>query len=477
MEIISQNYENLLQKVIIDNFSTILKESITYNNDVFNYIKILDTLDNSLCSIAIKSLTTIFNSIDNGFKNSPERRHKYYIKAHNSRTIMTVFGEVTYHKTIYENKFTHEFYCFIDEYLGLAKYDYFDPYIKACILDYSAQYPYSQVAKMMNDLINKKINIDKPFQIISRQTIRNIILSSKYSKPEIKQLETPESLYIMADEKFIATQNNNHNDVMVKSIVTFDGRTEENGRTRLKNKHVFADIDSNCAETSLDYLYYVYDMDKIKNIYVMGDGAKWIKALTNYYKVNKDTHLTFNLDKYHFKQAINHITTTKQEYIPLRDSLLDLVMNDDKELFKDTCLSFMDKHKDRTYTIIAKMEYIINNWDYIKNLYNQELKCPMESQISHNIAALFSSRPKAYAIKTLQKLLELRLLYINKQNIKILYLNNINKKDILEFNQEHLSFSIFDYCTTQNIDKSIIPTNYHEGVHLDNTVFSLSIYN
>ncbi len=455
MEIISQNYTNILENLIINNFSDFIKRNISIKsneNKVFNYINLLDTLDNSLCLVAINSLISIFNSIDNGFKNSPERRHRYHIKARNTRTIMTIFGEITYHKTIYENKFTHEYFCFIDDYLGLAKYDYFDPYIKACIIDYSSQYPYSQVAKMMNDLINKRIKIDNAHPIISRQTIRNIILSSKLSTPKIEQLETPETLYIMADEKFIATQNNDQKDIMIKSIVTFDGRIEKNGKSILKNKRIFADVDSNCANESLDYLYYVYDVDEIKNIYVLGDGAKWIKNLTNYYKFNKNTNLLFCLDKFHFKQAIHHIA---QNNDLLEKYICSYVLNDMKDTFIECCEELSLSNPYRSNTINEKKEYILNNWNNIKNLYKNNLKCPMESQISHNIAALFSSRPKAYSIKTLKILLKIRLLFKNNHNIKKLYLNNINKKDTLEYKREHLNFSIFNKQEEYSVKKSI----------------------
>ena len=44
----------------------------------------------------------------------------------------------------------------------------------------------------------------------------------------------------------------------------------------------------------------------------------------------------------------------------------------------------------------------------------------------------------------LDKLLELRLLNRNNQNIKKLYLNNINKKDKLIINQEQLNMDILN---------------------------------
>ena len=44
-------------------------------------------------------------------------------------------------------------------------------------------------------------------------------------------------------------------------------------------------------DDTLDYLYYSYDLDKVKNIFVMGDGAKWIKKLTSHFKYSKNTKI------------------------------------------------------------------------------------------------------------------------------------------------------------------------------------------
>lgn len=474
MESITQNYEKILENLIINNFSEIIKQNKPINpneNKVFNYIKILDTLDERICDIAKKSLITIFDSLDRGFKNSPERRHRYHIKAHTTRTIMTIFGEITYHKTIYQHKHNNTSFCFIDDYLGLKKYDYFDPYIKATILEYAANNPCTKVAKMINDLIGNRIKLKEPFQYISKQTIRNIILSSTISKPEIKELETPNDLYIMADEKFISTQNNNNEDVMIKEIVVFDGRITKNKRTILKNKRTFASFKNSCLDECLDYLYYAYDLENVKNIYLMGDGAPWIKNLRCHFKVNPTTNVSFNLDKFHFKQAIHHIALNEN----IEHCLTEYVINNMKEDFISCCDSLINEFPYRTDTITQKKEYILNNWIYINNLYQNKLKCPMESQISHTLADLLSSRPKAYSLKTLDKLLNLRLLFKNKHNIKLLFLNNFNKKDVLIFNQEHLNFSLFDKkYKLPSIDNNLIPINYHEHCFYDNSISNIN---
>jgi len=239
MEIISQNYIKVLDELIINQFSSHLKgklERFRGDNQVFNYINILQCLDETLTEIGKITLINIFESLDRGYRNSIERMHSYHIKSKTTRTILTVFGQITYRKTNYINKYTGKSYCFIDEYLGLKKYDYFDPYIKSLILEYAADNSSGKIVKFINDLIGNRLKLKVEFNYISRQTIRNIILESKLSKPQYEELPTPDTLYIMADEKWVHTQNNGKEKVMVKEIVIFDGRTNKYNKTKLLNK-------------------------------------------------------------------------------------------------------------------------------------------------------------------------------------------------------------------------------------------------
>lgn len=443
MNIISNNYEKILKEMIFNQFSSNLKKELykTDNtNKVFNYIDLISNLDNSLCNIAKESLITIFEAIDKSYSNSIERKHKYHIKAHLPRTILTVFGEVTFTRTFYTNKHNKGSYCYLDRFLGLKKHDYFDPYIKATIIEYSANNPIPTVVNMINELIGNRIKLEDKIKYLNRQTIRNIILDSKLSNPESKQLDTPDTLYVIADEKWIHTQNNNNEDVMVKSIVIFDGVKDKPRRT-LNNKRIFASFKGNqFLDDTLDYLYYSYDLDKVKNIFVMGDGARWIRTLTNHFQINNETNVIFALDKYHFKQAIHHICLDKT----LENILVSYVLNNDKKNFNLFCDELIKSYSYRTDTINQKKDYIINNWKNILNLYKYKLSCPMESQISHNLAYLLSSRPKGYSLRMLEKILKIRLLFKNKENIKQLYLNNFNKKEIINYKKEQLNFDILD---------------------------------
>jgi len=460
MNIIPNNYENVLKEMIFSQFSDNLKKKLDSisDNNVFNYINLLSNLDESLCEIAKNSLVTIFESIDKSYCNSIERKRKHHIKAHLPRTLLTVFGEITFTRTFYTDRFNKGSYCHLDRFLGLNKHDYFDPYIKATILEYSANNSIPTVCNMINDLIGNKIKFKNRVKYLNRQTVRNIILSSVISKPIKKELKTPDTLYIIADEKWTHTQNNDGCPVMVKSIVIFDGILGTKRRF-LNNKRVFADFKNGFLDEVLDYLYYTYDMDKIKNIFVMGDGAKWIKALTYHFKVNDNTNVIFALDKFHFKQAIHHICLNKN----LEDILSSYVINDDKKNFNKFILEVKTSFPNRIETIDKKKEYVLSNWNCILNLYKYNLSCPMESQISHNLAYLLTSRPKGYSLKMLSKIIKIRLLFRNQENIKLLYLNNYNYKKVTTYSKEILNFDIFDKF------KQFIPS-YKDKLYTPNIV-------
>lgn len=249
-------------------------------------------------------------------------------------------------------------------------------------------------------------------------------------------MQTPSQLHIIADEKWIHTQNNNKQSVMVKSIVLF--QTINNHK--LINKQIFASLDHSFINECLDYIYNTYDINKIDTIYCLGDGASWIKNLKYNFYFNKDIKVISGLDKFHFKQALHHICQDKQ----LETILTGYILNNKKNDFKLCCESLINSYPHRADTTHSKMDYILNNWSNINSLYKYKLSCPMESQISHNIADLFTSRPKAYSINTIKQLTKIRMLFKNNQNIKKLYLNNFNSSEIITISKDTLNFDIFD---------------------------------
>ena len=173
-------------------------------------------------------------------------------------------------------------------------------------------------------------------------------------------------------------------------------------------------LDFSFLENCLDYIYNTYDIDNLKYIYIMGDRAPWIKSLRQYFNFNSNIHVICGLDKFHFKQALHYICLDTD----LKRIVTSYALNNNKKFFTECYNCLINSYSHRKKTIEEKRDYILNNWANINSLYKYKLSCSMESQISHNIANLFTSRPKGYSIKMINKLTKLRLLYKNNHNIK-----------------------------------------------------------
>jgi hypothetical protein len=364
---------------------------------------------------------------------------------------MTIFGEITFTRTFYSDKYNKGSFCHLDWFLGLNKYDYFDPYIKSLVIDYSTKYSFQKAGNLISEMIGNRIELSKDC-LLSRQIVRSIIIKSTMPVPKYEQIDNVDTLYIMADEKFVHTQRNNKQDVMVKSIVVFDNIKKKNKRVKLINKKIFSKHNGSIIDDVLDYIYKAYNTDKIKNVYYMGDGALWIKNITREFKFNDKTNVIFGLDKFHFKQALHHICQDEL----LENNVTSYILNNKKNDFKEVCDNLIISYPHRQNTILDKENYILNNWQYILNSYNNNLRCCMESNISHNIADLFTSRPKAYSLSMIDKLMEHRMLYKNNYNLKELYLINFNNKEQLVMDLEDINYSLFDMhhkSTTPSLGK------------------------
>ena len=163
MNIILQNYINLINNLILDSLTKKIQLTLSHFNDfsINNYINLLSTLELELNHLIKDSFILLINQLDNNYKNSLERKRKYHIKSYSPRTILTIFGEITFFRTFYKSKLNGKCFCYVDRLLNLPKYDYFDPYIKAEVLSSVADDNYSKTAKYINSLIGNRISLNE----------------------------------------------------------------------------------------------------------------------------------------------------------------------------------------------------------------------------------------------------------------------------------------------------------------------------
>lgn len=427
-DLLEENFNKYL-KIYFEEHKYYFKES-NFNN-YFNFINALDKFSDSFMKDILKSY---FEYIDDVFFHSSYRKNfcsskGFYVR----KNYVTLFGEITFKRRYYFDKRTNECFFFTDLFLGIPKRKHFDPFVCSEIVDFSTQNSYSKAGKIVSDKIGRRTNNNIN---ISRATARNIVISFAYSLDDEAKIKRIKRLFVMLDEKFVGSQFNNGKDHMIKAAVIFEDtkleyknkkKIDSMDRYRLVNSHTCASIDNSLTLDVVDYIYSHYDTEYLDEICFMGDCAKWIKSFPKsfWFKFNSHIKNTFSMDGFHFSQALKHLTTNKNDH--WYNALNHAVKINNPDLFRKLCLRFASENKSRESTIINKMEYILNNWDE-RQLYQNKnyLKCSMESHISHIFADIFTSRPKAYSKKGLDKLLKLRLLKINGIDIKQLYLNNVN---------------------------------------------------
>ena len=472
MNIISQ-FNNIVE----ENFNHFLKNyffNSNYwdkSNSINNYISFMTNLDSFNYNLITNIIKTYFEYIDDVFFHSSYRKHFCESKGFYQRTILTLFGEITYKRRYYYDKKYNDHFFFTDFFLNLPKRKYFDPFICSEICNESSMNSYAKAGRIVSNKVGKRINNSIH---ISRASSRNIVMNFNIIDDTFQErdLKKVERLYIMLDEKFVGSQFNNGKDHMIKAAVTFENsklvykyKKKPNSMNRFKliNSYTCASIDDNLLQDVFNYIYYHYDVDYLKELDFMGDCAPWIKNFpkSKWFQFDNDIQVNFSMDGFHFSQALKLLTTN--EHNDVYQALYEYVLHNDKQGFLDMCNDFKNIFPFREDTIMQKRDYILNNWKE-RQLYQNTpyMKCSMESHISHIFADIFTSRPKAYSEKGIRQLLKLRLLKVNNFDIKQKYLDsleyNLKKSNSLN-NQTYISKEKSDYYLSTQLNFITAPVD------------------
>lgn len=457
MNSIPQNLRNVIKNRIKTLISPIFYNMVDFsvdnlfsNYDSDKYLYFIASLQKSVREYIKTIIVTTFEEIDREFKNSPERIDRFYVNKSNvNRTLTTIFGTISFKRTYYTSKFSGKHFFYVDSAFALPKYDHYDPIVKAIAISNASQSSQSASARSTSAFIADLSYFADSSAIknIPRQSIFNWINSWHVPNVLPSEASAPNTLYVMADEKYIGAQDIDK-DIMVKSFVAFeDIKDVSKGRRALVNRSVFSHYGDGAWPAFMDFISHKYDFENITNICLLGDGASWIKSGTNELKLSPNNTVKFYLCEFHFKQAINHITSDKDE----RRYLLHIFNIKSKKYFIDSVNTIINQNPKRKETLTKKLDYIINNYSYIKSMLNLNIGSSMESHISHLIASFFSSRPKGFSTKRIKQYLKINDYKNNNLNLFNLYIMSYNNKETVTINEKHLDFSIFDKDTINNV--------------------------
>ena len=242
------------------------------------------------------------------------------------RTVTTELGDLHYRRTYFA--LPDGSYAYIlDHLIGVEAYERFSKELIAEVLQAATVKSYQHA-------------IDSTKQEMSRQTVLNrLVALDDLVTPVERMEETPETLDIFADEDHVHLTPKGR---AIVPLVTITEGMDESDPKRHKTIHpihlaAFGMTAEAFRENVIAVLTQRYDLDKVKQINVHGDGAPWIQALQQLIP-----HSRLVLDGYHLEKELRsflRLDGAKQYAAAIRQTM----KKDDYEAFERYCESIYAK--------------------------------------------------------------------------------------------------------------------------------------
>lgn len=442
-EIIQQLLKEM-QEVFEESFKEIVKAE---NYAEFNK----EYLEKSI-TVLRKALGKFYEYLDDYIRQSEWRKKKGYIVKDNvKKTMLTSLGYIEYIKTLYKAK-NGKTECLIDNYIGLkSKEQMMDDARERIICD------------VIDSSYRKAGLVASITDSVSKGTVKNLIMETKVPKININKnkKKVVEVLYIEADEDHVSLQNkvnkdknnskgrkNKKNTIIDKLVYCFEGKELEapiSSRKRLINAHYFAGVyggtkgNNELWKEVHEYIDSKYDINKIKKIYINGDGAEWIKKGIDYFN-----QAVFVMDEFHISKYIHMATTilkdSQEEGI---HNIYKALKNEDQKEIKnifDMLYNICKTENEKKQINICKT-YFNNNFESIcLRLKGDEkiLGCSTEGHVSHILSNRLSSRPMGWSYKGCNNISKIIAYHYNGGSIAKLFAEKrkrILNYDIINFKE------------------------------------------
>ncbi len=417
---------------------------------------VLDGADVSSLTSAIKDFTDILGKelfseivtqIENLVFEDSQRKNQYEAVRFAEKSLITKNGKAKFERRYYKDNETGENVCLTDRVLGLEKGERIDKKVKAELIQKASDQSYSKSGKLV-----------VPDMEISSTTVMRNVRKNEWKvnieeRPEDKKIKS-KYIYIQVDEDHIKERGKKG--YTISKIITIYTRKRtltkperipevKQIRKELVDKFTFSGLYKDTQEMWEDVAYYIdctYKKEEIETAFVMGDGASYIKAGTEW--IGKSV---FVLDTFHLEKYINNLNydeylkTKLQEAIDQYDPIsTENIMNEavqkiEKEIKEDEKLERNTKRLENRLKKIKETKiYLMNQWQGIEahDIYKDKLTgCCQEGQVHHTLSERMSTDAKVWSENGIDEMSQLRAFAQNGGNIykKIIDITTAEKRE------------------------------------------------
>lgn len=231
-------------------------------------------------------------------------------------------------------------------------------------------------------------------------------------------------IYIEADEDHVAHQGKGTRAFEQRLVYVHEGRSRVGkDRYELIGKKYFTFEPGTKTEyiwnTIWQYLDDTYELAETEHIFILGDGASWIKAGAEYIPCS-----TYVLDGFHLRMAILRAAGDNEDN---RQALAHVIWAGKRTEMNRLLQNFHAdaKEEPRKETIRSVYKYLNNHWGAIQARWHYQhllVVCSAEGHVSHILSARLSSRPMAWSYYGANQMAHLRVHRANNVDLHKIYL-------------------------------------------------------
>lgn len=293
--------------------NTIIKEN------AITFKELEQKIFKDICKIGQECTREFLEQYDQMLMKSRDRA-KYRNKGYRKTVIKTVYGEVEYHRAVYEvmEEDGLKHYVFLlDETLELDRTGFISTNMAELMVKSVTEMSYRESAAKITEMTGQSISamgVWNVIQALGEKVIKDEEeLIHEHKKGHVQGERVTPVLFEEADGVYVNLQgkdrqNNHQNKAEIKVAIAYDGWKKE-GKERYKLHEKVAVSGFSKSKEFQEYREAViadkFNLDEVETRILNGDGGSWIKRV-------KDKDTIFQLDPFHKNKAVRELIHDKR---------------------------------------------------------------------------------------------------------------------------------------------------------------------
>ena len=324
------------------------------------------------------------------------------------RAPYTFLGELAYERTYFKKEgggYVH----ILDHILGVGAYERVDAGVSADMVNFSSAHSFG-----ISTGIATSGKISRQTAWKKMQEVGEVAYAPRRSE------HTPEALHIFADEDHVNLQDGKNTNV---PLITYCGgkKTVSKGRNELIAP-VHIQGYGLSPKTHWEYVYGLvseqYDLRQVKQLFIYGDGAAWIKAGLDVFP-----DAIFAFDEYHLEKRIRSLLSG-EECKGYATWIREAINSGDRVLFQKIFYKMQDAvmaavkagkcRQSRLKSVRDDGAFLLAHWQEILNSRDPfSIGSCTEALVSHVLSKRLSRDPMGWSKHGLSKLTMVRVFCLN----------------------------------------------------------------